>query len=176
MDKILFFYDREDYYDYKESKNADGYSISSISKFTRNLELVKEVDINSEIIDVSVLTEYSSIQFVAEQVIEPFEQYPLFICDSSKRDKIEYELRFLFDKFDNVDKDSFVKKEEGNVQESERSKIKKKHKKIIDLNEDELNSFFVDFNNKLYGHPKFKNDFAEQIRIFRIFNKLKEHR
>lgn len=176
MDKTLFFYDQEDYYDYKESKDIEGYTIISISKFTRNLELVKDVDIYSEIIDLSVLTEYISIQFVAEQIIEQFEDYPLFICDSSKRSKIEYELRFLFDEFTNIDKDSLVRKEFNKVEEIAENEIKKKHRKIIDLNDEELIFFFEDFSNKLYGHQKFKVDFAEQIRTFRIFNKLKEHK
>lgn len=176
MSKTLLFYDQEDYYDYKESRNIDGYTLNSISKYTRNFELIKEVDINSEIIDLSVLTEYHGIQFVAEQVLEQFDEYPLFICDSSKKDKIEYELRFLFDEFDNVDKNSFVKIKRDDFKDEIENINTKRHRKIIDLTDEELNEFFEEFNNKLYGHPKFKDDFSEQIRTFRIFNRLKENK
>ena len=174
--KTLLFYDKGDFYDYKESKIEEGYEVSSISKYIRNPDLITEIDSDSEIVDLSVLSEYNNIQFVVEQIVAQFSNDVLFICDSSKRDKIEYELRFLFDEFDFIDKNSFVKKERNYTEEIVGNKIDKKHRKIIDLTEQELNVFLENFNNKLYGHPKFKDDFAEQIRTFRIFNKLKEHK
>ena len=36
--------------------------------------------------------------------------------------------------------------------------------------------FFEKFRKKLYGHSKFKNDFEEQVRTFKIFNKLESIR
>ncbi|WP_250255668.1 AAA family ATPase [Chryseobacterium sp. Marseille-Q3244] len=44
------------------------------------------------------------------------------------------------------------------------------------LTDPELFEFFENFRLKLYGHAKFKDDFEEQIRTFRIFNKLGEHK
>lgn len=174
--KTLLFYDKEDFYDYKESKTEEGYNIYSVSKYTRNADLIAEINSYSEIIDLSVLTEYNTIQFVVEQFLVQFPDDVIFICDSSRRDIIEYELRFIFDQFNNVDKDSFIKNHKESSNEITEEKIKKRHRKIIDLTEEELNAFLDDFNSSLYGHPKFKDDFSEQIRTFRIFNRLKEHK
>ncbi|AQX05796.1 hypothetical protein ATB99_14620 [Elizabethkingia meningoseptica] len=177
MEKTLLFYEKDDYYDFKDSKALEGYSIVSIAKLFHNLSLIAEVDVDSEIIDLSALTEYNSIQSIMEQVISQFNGVPIFICDISKREKLEYELRFIFDDFENIDKNSFIKKERK-IQTINDSKhlVTKKHKKIIDLDNDELIIFFDEFKNKLYGHSKFKNDFQEQINTFRVFNKLGEHK
>lgn len=174
--KTLLFYDKEDFYDYKESKTEEGFDIYSVSKYTRNPDLIADINSYSEIIDLSVLSEYNTIQFVVEQFLVQFPDDVIFICDSSKRDIIEYELRFIFDQFSNVDKDSFIKNDKESSKEISEEKIKKRHRKIIDLTDEELNVFLDDFNSSLYGHPKFKDDFAEQIRTFRIFNRLKEHK
>ncbi|EHO10015.1 hypothetical protein HMPREF9714_01700 [Myroides odoratimimus CCUG 12901] len=173
MSRTVLFYERENYYDFKASKVLEGIKIVSISKYARNLDLISEINVDEEIIDISVLTEYNNMQFVGEQIINQFDDFPLFICDSSKREIIEYELRFVFDEFREVDKDTFIKNDSRIEKEVV---IEKKHKKIIDLTENELEQFFIDFNEALYGHPKFKDDFAEQVRAFRIFNKLKEHK
>lgn len=173
----LLFYDKEDFYDFKEAKILEGFSILSITKLIHNLSLVKEVDISSEIVDLSALTEYNNIQSILEQVIYQFEETPVFICDLSKKEKLEYELRFVFDTFENIDKNSFNKQENRQKQPNKTQELAiKKHKKITDLSEDELQLFFNDFNLKLYGHSKFKDDFAEQVRTFRVFNKLGEHK
>ena len=176
MERMLLFYDKEDYFDYKESKIKEGYIFSSLSKYIRNSELIKENNFELEIIDISVLSEYNTIQFVVEQIIVQFPQDVLFICDSSKRSVIEYDLRFVFDEFNTIDKNSFSKTEINDKEDSVDNINEKKHRKIIDLTDDELNVFFEDFNNRLYGHPKFKDDFAEQVRTFRVFNKLQEHK
>ena len=39
-----------------------------------------------------------------------------------------------------------------------------------------MNHFFKEFRNNLYGHYKFKDDLEQQIRTFRIFNRLGEHK
>lgn len=174
--KTLLFYDKEDFFDYKESKTGEGYDISTVSKYTRNPDLISDINSYTEIIDLSVLSEYNTIQFVVEQFLVQFPDDVIFICDSSRRDILEYELRFIFDQFSNVDKDSFIKNDKESSKEITEEKIKKRHRKIIDLTDEELNAFLDDFNSSLYGHPKFKDDFSEQIRTFRIFNRLKEHK
>lgn len=176
MERTLLFYDKEDYFDYKESKIKEGYIISSLSKYTQNTELIGEINIELDIVDISVLSEYNTIQFVVEQIIVQFPQDVLFICDSSKRSVIEYNLRFVFDEFNTIDKNSFKKTDINDKEDTIDNKIEKKHRKIVDLTDDELSVFFEDFNNRLYGHPKFKDDFAEQVSTFRVFNKLKEHK
>ncbi|WP_172916215.1 AAA family ATPase [Capnocytophaga canimorsus] len=174
--KTLFFYDKEDFYDYRESLENDEYKVYSISRYIQNSDLISELFNDDLIIDLSVLTEYNHIQFVVETIISKIPDNISFICDSSKRDKLEYELRFIFNKFEFVNKDAFVKKEENNCEIILNNNTDKKHKKITDLTDEQLNDFFNEFNNSLYGHSKFKADFAEQVRIFRVFNKIKEHK
>lgn len=175
--KTLLFYEKDDYYDYKNSKNLEGYSFESITKFIHNLSLIQEADSEYTIIDLSALTEYVNIQSVAEQIIYKFEENITYICDISKREKLEYELRLLFEKFQDIDKNSFLKTYRKIISGNEEQEISlKRHRKIIDLNDEDLVNFFLMFRDKLYGHSKFKDDFEEQIRTFRIFNKLGENK
>ena len=172
----LLFYEKDDYYDFKESKEGEGFTIISITKFLHNVSLIDEIDTETEIIDISAMTEYIKIQSIFEEISGRFNEMQIFICDISKREALEYELRFVFENFENIDKSSFIKKEIPPISIEENSSIKKRHKKIIDLNEIELKEFFENFRLKLYGHAKFKDDFEEQIKTFRIFNKLGEHK
>lgn len=177
MDLTLFFYEKDDYYDFKESKISEGYSFESITKFIHNSSLINELDTDLLILDLSAITEYNNIQSITEQVINQFESYPIFICDISKKEKVEYELRYAFDTLESLDKDSFIKKDKPNQTSSlQQKEVKKQHKKITDLSDDDVDAFLNEFSNKLYGHSKFKADFAEQLRTFRIFNKLGENK
>lgn len=173
----LLFYEKDDYYDFKESREKGGYVIVSITKFLHNFSLINDLDIDKEIIDISAMTEYVKVQSIFEEVIGRFNEMPIFICDISKREALEYELRFVFDNFENVDKDSFIKKERNlTSSDEENSLISKRHRKVTDLTDSELIEFFNIFNSKLYGHSKFKDDFKEQVTTFKIFNRLGEHK
>lgn len=174
MDRILYLYDKDDFFDYKAMKFSEGYSIVSISKFIKDNELIQDLDVNSEIVDLSVLTEYQLLQLLPEQIIPLFDEETIFIADKKYKNHFIYELRFLFNEFKETEKSHL--KSEVQLESSENKTTTKRHKKIIDLEENELNQFFENFRNKLYGHPKFKDDFENQIRTFRIFNKLKEHK
>lgn len=175
MSRTLFFYQKDDYYDFKELKSEEGYSFISITKLIHQSAAIQDLDSTSEIIDISSITEYTSIQTVAEQVIYSVKEGTIFVCDSSKRDRIEYELRLVFDQFQDIDNTPFSKKENVSLRSEEINSLKK-HKKIIDLSDDELKVFFNEFRSKLYGHEKFKDDFENEIRTFRIFNKLGENK
>lgn len=78
MEKTLLFYEKDDYYDFKESKSLEGYSIISIAKLFHNLSLIEEVDADTEIIDLSALSEYNSIQSITEQVLSQFNRNAYF--------------------------------------------------------------------------------------------------
>lgn len=175
MNRTLFFYHMDDYYDFKELKSKEGYSFISITKLIHQNTTIQNLDSTVEIIDISSITEYTNIQSVAEQVIYSIDEDMMFICDSSKRESIEYKLRLIFEQFQDIDNTSFLKKESVPLAEKG-TDITKKHKKIIDLSDEELEFFFSDFRNGLYGHEKFKDDFEDEIRTFRIFNKLGENK
>ena len=175
MDKVLLFYDRDEFFDYKELKFSEGYTIESISKYIKDNELIQDLDVISVIVDVTVLSEYTSLQLLPEHTFALFDEKTIFIADNKHKEKLLYDLRFVFDECKNVEK-NYLKSEVLLDKEENKSFFKKSHTKVIDLEEEELEVFFNEFREKLYGHTKFKDDFENQVRTFRIFNKLKEHK
>ena len=57
-----------------------------------------------------------------------------------------------------------------------KNKKKSKIRKITDLKRNELQEFIEIFDERLYGHDKFKEEFRNLVRSFRIFNKIGEHK
>lgn len=175
MGKVLLFYDRDEFFDYKELKFSEGYTIESVSKYIKDNELIQELDILSVIIDVTVLSEYASLQLLPEQIFTLFDEETIFIADNKHKEQLLYELRFVFEESKNIEK-NYLKSEVLLSKEDSKNVSKKSHAKIIDIEEDDIELFFKEFRGKLYGHTKFKDDFENQIRTFRIFNRLKEHK
>ena len=85
---------------------------------------------------------------------------------------MQFELRYCFVNFKDIELTVNAK----DIPDKPNKIIKSKHKKIIDLNDGELETFLQNFKEKLYGHDKFKDDFTELVRNFRVFNKLGEHK
>lgn len=172
--KVLYFYDNEDFYGYKKIKLDEGIEIISISTFIESKDITEYNVPANQVIDISVLTEYQNIQLLGERYIRLLQENEEieFICEISKKGILEKSLRFVFNSFEDIDKTFFQEK----LITKSKENITKIHRKITDLNDDELNVFFQVFNNKLYGHQKFKDDFVEQVHVFRIFNRLKEHK
>lgn len=175
MRSELLFYERDDFFDYRELKHSEGYSIVTVSKFIKDNELIHVVDPETEIVDLSVLSEYVSLQSLPEQILPLFDDEIIFIADKKHKKVLSYELRFLFETFNDVEK-SYLNKEVNLDNDSNEIKPNKRHNKIIDLDNEAIVTFFESFREKLYGHPKFKNDLEEEINTFRIFNKLGEHK
>jgi len=175
MKPELLFYEKDEFFEYKEMKHSEGCVIVSISKFLKDNELILELDTETEIIDLSALSDYVSIQLLSEQTLSLFDNETIFISDKKNKKLFSYELRFIFEFFNDVEK-SYLKKDVNLDSDSEEIKSAKRHNKIIDLDHDAITVFFENFREKLYGHPKFKDDLEEQIKTFRIFNKLGEHK
>lgn len=86
----------------------------------------------------------------------------LFICDSKYRNILLEQFKYCFDKVTEYKNDENTDNYEAGV------------KRIIDIRDDELKSFFKKFEQKLYGHDAFKEDFRNSIEEYRIFNKIGE--
>lgn len=179
MKQELLFFERDSFYTYKEFKYNEGYTITSISDFIRDItndELFANFDHNSHIIDITSLAlGYKELQWVGEQILDRFiHDDTIFIADKKHEDFLKYELRYRFLFFNDI----ILSVE--NIKSNEKAVNNKqphcKHKKITDLDENELTSFFDDFRESLYGHEKFKDDFIDLIKNFKIFNKLGEHK
>jgi ATP-dependent Clp protease ATP-binding subunit ClpA len=174
MHNELRFYEKDDFYDLKEHNLSIGFKIISVSKFLVDESLIKDFDSDAEIIDLSSLAHYTNIQALSERILATFPEATNFICDLKHRELFAFELRFLFEDFPllNVQKNQ-IKKTNSLPTNFETKKI---HKNITDLNDEEINAFFLEFKESLYGHDKFKDDLIEQIKVFRLFNKIGEQK
>lgn len=179
MKRELLFFERDSFYTYKELKYNEGYTITSISDFIRDItndELFANFDHNSQIIDITSLAlGYKELQWVGEQILDRFiHDDTIFIADKKHEDFLKYELRYRFLFFNDINLP--VENIESNEKAVNNKQAQCKHKKITDLDIDELTSFFDDFRESLYGHEKFKDDFIDLVKNFKIFNKLGEHK
>lgn len=178
-DELLLF-ERDVFYEYKEHKQTEGYEIVSISKYlldVNNIDLFTCFDHTSQIIDISALAVgYNEMQMIGEQILQKFPDNDIiFIADKKHEETLRYNLRYCFQNFNNV-KIEPRDLEKGNDSLSDSKSITSKYKKITDLTDDELGTFLSDFRGALYGHEKFKDDFEELVKNFRVFNKLGEHK
>lgn len=176
----LLFYEKDDFYDYKELMLDKGYSIVSISDFLTNIKndfFFDSFDYTTEIVDLSALAAgYKEIQFLGEQIIDKFHKYEtIFIADRKYKETLQYELRYRFLLFNDIQ--ILIEKDtKGDKELVNKNHLSNKHRKIIDLDNNELELFFEKFKESLYGHEKFKDDFHELVNNFLIFNRLGEHK
>lgn len=180
MKKELLFFERENFYIYQEQKQNEGYAIISISDFLINLsndDFFEQFDYKSQIIDISALAAgYKDVQPLGEQLIKKFMDFEtIFIADKKYEETLKYGLRYSFLNFKNVEIVENNKEPDDTLKHKTKAS-KSKHKKIIDLQENELYAFLKDFRSSLYGHEKFKDDFEELVNNFIVFNKLGEHK
>ena len=106
----LLFYEKDDFYDYKELKYSEGFSIISISKYVKDNDLISALDPDTEIVDISALSEFTSIQLLGEQILSLFDEETIFIADIKRKEVLTYELRLFFESFYNVE-NNYLKKE-----------------------------------------------------------------
>ena len=179
MEKELLFYDQSDYEYLKKMFYSMNYKILSLSIFLDNLKDESnflKYNKGFYVIDISVLTGYNpdAIQSKGEPIFRLLSnENIIFICDNKKLDIFKYELRYCFESFNDI-KNKYSKYFD---QQSEKiAENHKQHKKITDLNSGEFEVFFDSFRNSLYGHEKFKDDFYEIAKSFRLFNKIGEHK
>ena len=179
MNRELLFFDKNNFYAYKNSQLEKGYEIVSISDLIRNLnnknEVLPEYNISNKIFDISVLpTLYNEhLQGIGEQIFSNIrDTNTSFISDIKNKELFRYEFRYIFDEFNDITLGHDI-----NISKSKfNSVMQSRHRKIIDLSEDELCTFFRNFRNNLYGHEKFKDDFVSLIENFRVFNRIGENK
>lgn len=180
MKKELLFYNRIEFSIFKENKKNEGYDIFSITDYIRNNDLIGNIEINSQIIDLTslgTLHTIKDIQYISEDVLSFFNENIVFIADKKFKELFEYELRFCFEDFIDIELDNEnLTNKFDNTNNQKNNLQTKTHRRIIDLNNEELQEFHINFNKSLYGHNKFKEDFVDLINSFRVFNKIGEHK
>lgn len=176
MKKILF-YQKNQFFNYKKQILSSGHDLLSMSQFLSSLK-IEELDEETQyFVDLSSLAGFvkaNDTQMLHfEQLFNSFGENITFICDKIYEKDIRYILRYIFDDFGDVE----VESEEILAEQDETESTKHKQvKKITDLDEVELETFFATFDSRLYGHERFKEDFKEIVESFRVFNKLGEHK
>ena len=86
----------------------------------------------------------------------------LFVCNSKYTNILVEQFKYCFDKVTEYKNNENTDNYETRI------------KRIIDIRDDELKSFFEKFEQELYGHDAFKEDFKSSIEEYRIFNKIGE--
>ena len=176
MKKILFYH-KNQFFNYKKQILSAGYELVSMSQFLSSLK-IEELDEETQYyVDLSSLAGFvkaNDTQMLHfEQLFNSFGENITFICDKIYEKDIRYILRYIFDDFGDVE----VETEEIISEQDETESTKPKQiKKITDLDETELETFFAAFDSRLYGHERFKEEFKEIVESFRVFNKLGEHK
>ena len=168
----LLFYNLSKFKELKSYFNLQDKEVLSITKFALNEALIEEVYGFETIIDITALSNINN-QYVSERLISLFDDTFDFIADEKHKSFFEKELRFCFSDFKVFEEYS---QEDDQPQINDKKSIVKNHKKIVDLEPSQLEIFFKLFNETLYGHNKFKDDFRIQVDNFRVFNKLGEHK
>ncbi|MEC3965675.1 AAA family ATPase [Flagellimonas halotolerans] len=175
MREQLLFFDKLYFNFYKALKSEEGKEIISITDGLLNFDKINEVNEDIQIVDISSLSGLDRLQYNAELVFPKFPLNTIFIADKEHKKLFEHELRYCFEDFVDIDLIEDIDVEYNDVENTVKSK-KLNHRKIIDLDSDEIEDFVSSFKNQIYGHQKFKDDFTELIRNFRVFNKLGEHK
>lgn len=172
MDKIVYTYDRSQFYQYLNILKLEGKKIITISKFMQNTdEDLFDFNVDEIVIDISAAITYTDALYF-EHLFFKFPDDTLFIIDNKQLEKLSYGLRNCFYQEKNINE---ILPEAIEIKKPEAA-FKKKRKLIIDLDKKEIENLISNFNSKLYGHEKFKEDFAGKLREFMLFNKLGEHR
>lgn len=173
----LFFYTKNQFFNFKSTQTAAGFEFLSMSQLLSSQKIDGLDSYQQYYIDIS-----SMIGFVKandsqllnfEQLFNSFGENISFICDKAYEKDVKYIFRYVFNDFSDVEAESDESKYE--VEESPVNKIATV-KKITDLEDSELDAFFANFNARLYGHERFKEEFRELVVSFRVFNKLGEHK
>lgn len=173
----LFFYTKNQFFNFKSAQTTAGFEFLSMSQLLSS-QKINNLDVYQQYyIDISSMVGFvkanDSQLFNFEQLFNSFWENISFICDKAYEKDIKYIFRYIFDEFSDVETESDEITDE--VQEIPATKSSSV-KKITDLDDAELDLFFSNFDARLYGHERFKEEFKELVTSFRVFNKLGEHK
>lgn len=173
----LFFYTKNQFFNFKSDQTTAGFEFLSMSQLLSS-QKINNLDVYQQYyIDISSMVGFvkanDSQLFNFEQLFNSFGENISFICDKAYEKDIKYIFRYIFDEFSDVETESDEITDE--VQEIPATKSSSV-KKITDLDDAELDLFFSNFDARLYGHERFKEEFKELVTSFRVFNKLGEHK
>ena len=173
----LFFYTRQQFFNFKSAQTAAGIEFLSMSKLLSSQRVDELDEYQQYYVDISSMVGFvknnDSQLLNFEQLFVSFGGNITFICDKVYEADIKYLFRYVFDDFSDIAAES----DDAPVENGDKPIAQLKPvKKITDLNDSELDSFFENFDARLYGHERFKEEFKGLVNSFRVFNKLGEHK
>ena len=173
----LFFYTKSQFFNFKSVQMAAGFEFLSMSKLLSSQKIDGLDEDQQYYVDISSMVGFvkanDSQMLNFEQLFGSFGENITFICDKSYEKDIRYIFRYVFDDFSDVE----VEDDETPIESEENAEVKSPVvKKITDLDDSEVDKFFANFDARLYGHERFKEEFKELVTSFRVFNKLGEHK
>lgn len=175
--KTLFFYTKAQFFNFKTAQIAAGFEFLSMSKLLSSQKIDDLDEYQQYYVDISSLVGFlknnDSQLLNFEQLFGGFGENITFVCDKAYEADIKYIFRYVFDDFSDVEADSDELPVENEIETNTKSNTVKK---ITDLDDHELESFFENFDARLYGHERFKEEFKGLVNSFRVFNKLGEHK
>lgn len=164
----IWLYHIEDFRGYVRLQEELGKRVQSVTYYVKNEEIAKL----NPFVDVIDLSAYLGIdlgtQALFEQLIPLFPIGINFIADIRFENEAREKLRFIINDIHYIDIDSSSRKKAS-------ENPKKGVNRIIDLTSEALETFQTSFDVKLYGHEKFKKEFHNLAKTFRVFNKIGEH-
>jgi ATP-dependent Clp protease ATP-binding subunit ClpA len=174
--QTIYTYSKKYFNELYEDKKVQGVKLISLSQVTNKPQLDKYLDEGQKIeIDIT-----SAIPFLKKnwESIYAFESYletiideeiPIFVEENLADDTLDI-LYFTFNKAESLDNYSIDEKskQSENVKESQAAITKK----IVNLNNCEIQELYKYLNKKIFGHNAFKKAFIDKVRSFKIFNEI----
>jgi ATP-dependent Clp protease ATP-binding subunit ClpA len=174
--QTIYTYSKKYFNELYEDKEVQGIKLISLSQVTDKSQLDEYLDDGQKIeIDITSVIPYLKKN---EESIYAFESYlktiieeeiTLLVEENLAEDTLDI-LYFTFDKAEPLDNYSFDEssKQSEDVKETQVTITKK----IINLNNSEIQELYEHLNKNIYGHNDFKKAFIDKIRSFKIFNKI----
>lgn len=173
----LLLYTKNQFFNFKSAQTTAGFEFLSMSQLLSSQKIDSLDEYQRYYIDISSLVSFAkennSQLLNFEQLFSGFGENISFICDKIYEKDAKYTFRYIFDEFLNIEIESDELTDEVQNTPATKSSFVKK---ITDLDDAELDLFFSNFDARLYGHERFKEEFKELVTSFRVFNKLGEHK
>ena len=103
----LFFYTRNQFFNFKAVQEAAGFKVISMSKLLSSSRIAELDEYQQYYVDVSSLVSFvktnDSQTLNFEQLIDSFGENVWFICDKAYEKDIKYLFRYAFDSFSDVE-------------------------------------------------------------------------
>lgn len=168
--KKLYVYYEEQFEQYRDEKEKQGIKILSVSKISKIQEdtrlLNGEIELDLTTLGMA-LQNRGDLAFNLETVFDTIPDEVKFIVSDEFKDVIKKAFKFDFSEFVHL----YDIKEE---------QLRKRHKNkkimICNLDNNRINQLLKQFNNKIYGHIRFKEDFRKRITSYKVLNKLGEQK